>query len=59
MILFDTLRNGVPNAIKVFQYMRDNGIPTDHIGIRIDSGDLASTSKEARKMMDEAGFKKC
>lgn len=54
---YDTLKSGVPNAIKVFKYMRDNGIPTDHIGIRIDSGDLASTSKKARKMMDDAGFK--
>lgn len=54
---YDTIRSGVPNAIKVFEYMRDNGIPTDHIGIRIDSGDLASTSRRARKMMDDAGFK--
>lgn len=53
---YDTLRNGVPNAIKVFQYMRSNGIPTNHIGIRIDSGDLAYLSKEARKMLDQAGF---
>ena len=53
---FDTLRSGVPNAIKTFKYMEEKGIPTDHIGIRIDSGDLAYLSKEARKMMDEAGF---
>lgn len=52
----DTLRSGVPNAIKVFEYMRQNGISTDHIGIRIDSGDLAYLSKEARKMLREAGF---
>lgn len=53
----DTLRSGVPNAIKVFEYMRENGISTDHIGIRIDSGDLASTSIRARQMLDDAGFK--
>ena len=52
----DTLRSGVPNAIKVFEYMRENGISTDHIGIRIDSGDLAYLSKEARRMLKEAGF---
>lgn len=52
----DTLRSGVPNAIKVFNYMKENGLSTDHIGIRIDSGDLAYLSKEARRMFDEAGF---
>ena len=52
----DTLRSGVPNAIKVFKYMKDNGLPTTNIGIRIDSGDLAYLSKEARRMLDEAGF---
>lgn len=53
---FDTLRSGVPNAIKTFKWMEENGIPTDHIGIRIDSGDLAYLSKEARKMLTGAGF---
>lgn len=52
----DTLRSGIPNAIKTFEYMRDNGMPTDHIGIRIDSGDLAYLSKCARKAFNEAGF---
>ena len=52
----DTLKSGVPNAIKTFKYMESNNISTDHIGIRIDSGDLAYLSKEARKMMDKAGF---
>jgi nicotinate phosphoribosyltransferase len=52
----DTLRSGVPNAIKVFKYMEENGLPTTNIGIRIDSGDLSYLSKEARKMFDEAGF---
>ncbi len=53
---FDTLRSGVPNAIATFKWMEENGIPTDHIGIRIDSGDLAYLSKEARKMFLNAGF---
>ena len=52
----DTLRSGIPNAIKTFKYMKENGLPVDHIGIRIDSGDLAYLSKETRKMLDEAGF---
>ena len=54
---YDTLRSGVPNAIKTFNYMKENGLCMDHIGIRIDSGDLAYLSKEARKMMDQAGFR--
>lgn len=53
---YDTLKSGVPNAIKTFNYMKDNGYPVDHIGIRIDSGDLAYLSKESRKMLDNAGF---
>lgn len=52
----DTLKSGIPNAIKVFQYMKDNGINVNNIGIRIDSGDLAYLSKEARIMLDNAGF---
>ena len=52
----DTLRSGIPNAIKTFEYMRNNNINLDHIGIRIDSGDLAYLSKEARRMLDDAGF---
>jgi nicotinate phosphoribosyltransferase len=36
--------------------MEENGLPTTNIGIRIDSGDLAYLSKEARRMFDEAGF---
>jgi nicotinate phosphoribosyltransferase len=53
---FDTIKSGIPNAIKTFEYMRDNGYDISHIGIRIDSGDLAYLSKEARRMLDEAGF---
>ena len=53
---YDTLRSGIPNAIKAFEYLRDNDMDVNHIGIRIDSGDLAYLSKEARRMLDEAGF---
>ena len=53
---YDTLKSGIPNAIKTFEYMRDNGLDINHIGIRIDSGDLAYLSKQARKMFKEAGF---
>ena len=52
----DTLRSGVPNAIKTFEYMKKNNIDVSHIGIRIDSGDLAYLSKKAREMLDLAGF---
>ena len=53
---YDTLKSGVPNAIKVFTEMREAGIPLTFYGIRLDSGDLAYLSKKAKKMLDEAGF---
>ncbi len=53
---YDTLKSGVPNAIRVFQEMRAEGIRPKSYGIRLDSGDLAYLSKKARKMLDEAGF---
>ncbi len=53
---YDTLRSGVPNAIKVFKEMREAGHKMPFYGIRLDSGDLAYISKKARKMLDEAGF---
>lgn len=53
---YDTLKSGVPNAIKVFQEMKEEGIPLSFYGIRLDSGDLAYLSKKARKMLDDAGF---
>lgn len=53
---YDTLKSGVPNAIRVFKEMRDSGVKLTNYGIRLDSGDLAYLSKEARKMLDEAGF---
>ncbi|MDO5564690.1 MAG: nicotinate phosphoribosyltransferase [Eubacteriales bacterium] len=53
---YDTLKSGIPNAIKTFQYMEEKNIPLTKYGIRLDSGDLAYLSIEARKMLDEAGF---
>lgn len=53
---YDTLRSGVPNAIRVFTEMRESGIELKNYGIRLDSGDLAYMSKKARAMLDEAGF---
>ncbi len=53
---YDTLKSGVPNAIRVFTEMREAGIPLTFYGIRLDSGDLAYLSKKARKMLDAAGF---
>lgn len=50
---YDTLRSGVPNAIKVAKELGDK---INFIGIRLDSGDMAYLSKEARKMLDKAGF---
>ena len=51
---YDTLRSGVPNAITVFRELRERGYEPK--GIRLDSGDLAYLSREARKMLDAAGF---
>lgn len=50
---YDTLRSGVPTAIQVAKEFGDR---INFKGIRLDSGDLAYLSKEARKMLDEAGF---
>lgn len=52
---YDTLRSGIPNAIRVAkEYLIPNGYRLK--GIRIDSGDLAYLSKMARKMLDDAGL---
>ena len=51
---YDTLKSGVPNAIKVFDELRAKGHKP--VGIRLDSGDLAYFSKEARRMLDAAGY---
>src|SRR5690606_30461335 len=51
---YDTLRSGVPNAIIVAKEMEQRSQKL--LGIRLDSGDLAYLSKEARKMLDSAGL---
>ena len=53
---YDTLKSGVPNAIRVFREMKEAGIHPKSYGIRLDSGDLAYLSKKARVMLDAAGF---
>lgn len=54
---YDTLKSGMPNAIRVFEEKRREGKLPKQYGIRLDSGDLAYVSKKARIMLDEAGFK--
>ena len=51
---FDTLKSGLPNAIIVARELRERGHSLR--GIRLDSGDLAYLSREARAMLDAAGF---
>lgn len=50
---YNTLKSGVPTAIKVAKELGDK---INFIGIRLDSGDIAFLSKEARRMLDAAGF---
>ena len=52
---YDTIRSGVPNAIRVFKEMHAEGQMT-RPAIRLDSGDLAKLSKQAWKLMRDAGF---
>ena len=52
---YNTLKSGVPNAIRAFnEILKPKGITK--CGIRLDSGDLAYLTREARKMLDEAGW---
>ena len=50
---YDTLRSGIPTAIEVANELKDE---ISFLGIRLDSGDIAYLSKEARKMLDAAGY---
>jgi len=55
---YNTLKSGVPDAIRAFnEVLRPMGITK--CGIRLDSGDIAYLSKEARKMLDAAGWETC
>lgn len=55
---YNTLKTGVPNAIKVFDNVL-KPLGKRPVGIRLDSGDLAYLSKKARIMLDEAGYEDC
>ena len=55
---YDTLRSGIPNAIRAFnEVLRPQGITK--CGIRLDSGDMSYLTQKARKMLDEAGWPGC
>ena len=55
---FNTLKSGVPNAIRVFnEVLKPKGITK--CGIRLDSGDIAYLTQAARKMLDDAGWTEC
>ena len=55
---YDTIRSGVPNAIKAFDdILKPMG--KRPVSIRVDSGDITYLSKKARKMLDEAGYPDC
>ena len=55
---YNTLKSGVPNAIRAFkEELVPKGIT--NFAIRLDSGDISYLSKQARKMLDEAGLENC
>ena len=55
---YNTLKSGVPNAIRVFnEVLKPKGITK--CGIRLDSGDMTYLSRKARQMLDEAGWTEC
>ena len=55
---YNTLKSGVPNAIRVFnEVLKPMGITK--CGIRLDSGDMAYLTQQARIMLDEAGWTEC
>ena len=55
---YNTLKSGVPDAIRAFnEVLKPLGITK--CGIRLDSGDIAYLTKEARKMLDAAGWQSC
>ena len=55
---YNTLKSGVPNAIKVFkEVLLPQG--KTKCAIRLDSGDISYLSKKARKMLDDAGLTEC
>lgn len=55
---YNVLKSGVPNAIKAFDNVL-KPLGARPVGIRLDSGDIAYLSIEARKMLDAAGYPDC
>lgn len=55
---YSVLKSGVPNAIKAFDNVL-KPLGKRPKGIRLDSGDIAYLSREARRMLDEAGYPDC
>ena len=51
---YDTLKSGIPNAITIARELEAEGHTLT--GVRLDSGDLAYQSREARRLLDEAGL---
>ena len=55
---YNTLKSGVPNAIRAFnEVLKPKGITK--CGIRLDSGDMTYLTQKARKMLDDAGWTEC
>ena len=55
---YNTLRSGVPDAIRAFnEILKPRGLTK--CGIRLDSGDLGYLTRQARKMLDDAGWTDC
>ena len=55
---YNTLKSGIPDAIRAFnEVLKPRGIT--HCGIRLDSGDLGYLTRQARKMLDAAGWTDC
>ncbi|MDD6189909.1 MAG: nicotinate phosphoribosyltransferase [Clostridiales bacterium] len=55
---YNTLKSGIPDAIRAFNdVLKPMGIKK--CGIRLDSGDLAYLTRQARRMLDEAGWPEC
>ena len=58
MDTYNTLKSGIPNAIRAFnEVLKPKGITK--CGIRLDSGDMAYLTRKARKMLDDAGWTEC
>ena len=55
---YNTLQRGIPDAIRAFnEVLKPKGITK--CGIRLDSGDMAYLTRQARKMLDDAGWTEC